>query len=134
MISGTQALQKQEAHPVDGTERTRPRKVFTPPVDIVETAGAILVKAEMPGVNENTVSVTLEKGVLTIDGTVDWQEPANYDLVYSEFDVGDFHRAFSLSEAIDQSSIEAKVSNGVLSLTLPKAERAKARQIAVKAG
>ncbi|MBI3993651.1 MAG: Hsp20/alpha crystallin family protein [Candidatus Lambdaproteobacteria bacterium] len=87
MTTATQELQKREAYHVDGAERTRPRKVFTPPVDIVETAGAILVRADMPGVNEKTVNVTLEKGVLTIDGTVDWQEPANHDLVYSEFDV-----------------------------------------------
>ena len=134
MTTGMQEVQKREAHHVDGAERTRPRKVFTPPVDIVETAAAILVRADMPGVNERTVNITLEQGVLTIDGTVEWQEPATHDLVYSEFDVGDFHRAFSLSEAIDQSRIEAKVSDGVLSLTLPKAEQAKARQIAVKAG
>ncbi len=134
MASNTKALQKHESHQGGGAERTHARKVFTPRVDILESAHDILVTADMPGVNEKSVHVTLENGVLTIDGTVNWEEPKDYDLVYSEFDVGDYHRAFSLPEAIDQRNIAASVSNGVLHLRLPKAEEAKPRQIVVKAG
>lgn len=132
--SKLQVQQQQDPHPVGSAERTRNRPVYTPRVDILETEQAIVLKADMPGVNEKTVNITLENGVLTIDGSVEWAEPKDYELVYSEFDVGDFRRVFTLSEAIDQSRIEARVSNGVLSLTLPKAEEAKPRQITVKAG
>lgn len=134
MAEETTSMTKQEARPAEATERLRGRKVYTPKVDILETESAILVAADMPGVDQDSVEVTLEKGVLTIDGRVEWQEPKSHDLVYREYGVGDYHRAFSLSDAIDQDKIEARVKDGVLRLTLPKAGPARARQIEVKGG
>lgn len=135
MATERRELQTQpEGQPVRRMERTRTRRVFTPKVDILETGDAVQVTADMPGVDEQSVHVTLEKNVLTLEGTVDWKEPGSHELLYSEYEVGDFYRAFTLSEAVDQNRIEAKVRNGVLTLTLPKAEPAKARQIQVQAG
>jgi HSP20 family molecular chaperone IbpA len=87
----------------------------------------------MPGVDESSVDITLEKNVLTIEGRVEWERPEGYELAYAEYGVGDYHRTFALSNEVDQSRIEATVRNGVLRLVLPKSEVAKTRKIAVRA-
>lgn len=115
-------------------ERTRDRRAFVPRVDIYEDSEAIVVVADMPGVNEGSVDITLDKGVLTINGYVEPSAPEGYSLAYAEYDVGDYERSFQLSDQIDQSGIEAAVRDGVLSLRLPKIGPAQARKIAVKAG
>lgn len=127
------AAEKQEITAVDGAERTRARKAYAPRVDIYETHDDIVVLADMPGVDENSVDITLEKSILTINGYVEPTQPENYNLVYAEYEVGDYQRSFTLSNEIDQENIEATVKNGVLHLRLPKAGPAKTRKITVKA-
>jgi HSP20 family molecular chaperone IbpA len=124
-------LQSQDTR-VAGAEPTRNRRVYTPKADIVETNDAIEVIADMPGVNEQSVSITLERGVLTVYGKVDWKEPESHDPVHREYGVGDYQRAFTLSDAIDQDRIEARVKNGVVRIKLPKGAGARVRQIVVK--
>lgn len=125
-------VQKEEI--VEGdVERTRSRRCFVPRVDIYETGQDIFLAADMPGVDDRSVDITLEKGVLTITGNVEPVQPDNYSLAYAEYTVGDFQRSFSLTDQIDQEHIEATVKDGVLRLRLPKAPQAKARKIAVKA-
>lgn len=125
-------VQKEEI--VEGdVERTRSRRCFVPRVDIYETGQDIFLAADMPGVDDRSVDITLEKGVLTIAGNVEPVQPDNYSLAYAEYTVGDFQRSFSLTDQIDQEHIEATVKDGVLRLRLPKAPQAKARKIAVKA-
>ena len=127
-----QELQKQEI--IEGeTERTRARPAFVPRADIYETNGSIKVVVDIPGVNEDTVDITLEQNVLTIDGYVAQVEYEGYGQAYSEYRVGDYQRSFTLSGQIDRDKIEAAVSGGVLHLHLPKAEPT-TRKIAVKAG
>jgi HSP20 family molecular chaperone IbpA len=87
----------------------------------------------MPGVDENSVDITLEKNILTINGYVEAETPENYSLAYAEYEVGDYQRSFTLSNQIDFEKIEAAVQQGVLRLRLPKAGPAKARKITVKA-
>jgi HSP20 family molecular chaperone IbpA len=128
----TQEVEKQEIT-TNGTERTRARKAYVPRADIFETGNEIIVVADMPGVDENSVDITLEKNVLSINGLV---EPAQFDshsLAYAEYEVGDYFRRFTLSDEVDQDNIQATVNNGVLHLHLPKAGPAQARKIAVKA-
>jgi HSP20 family protein len=128
-----QELQKQAAaNPVE-MERTRNRKVYVPRVDIYETNESIILLADMPGVDEGSVDITLEKNVLAITGTVEPVRFPDYNLVYAEYDTGDYQRAFTLPEEVDQNRIEATVKNGVLRLVLQKAEKSKARKIAIKA-
>ncbi|HSW64167.1 MAG TPA: Hsp20/alpha crystallin family protein [Dissulfurispiraceae bacterium] len=115
-------------------ERTRPRRVYTPTVDIVEAKDYIEVYADMPGVDEVSVDVTLEKNVLTIYGKVEAEIPENHRLAVSEYGVGDYQRVFTLSDEVDREKIEATVKNGVLRIVLPKAAAAKTRKIAVRAG
>lgn len=128
-----QEAEKQEVENVNGAERTRARRVYVPRVDIYETEDTIVAVADMPGVDEKSLEITLEKGVLTIDGYVEPEDSEKYSLAYAEYGVGDYHRSFKLSNEIDQSKIEATVKNGVLHLHLPKVGEAKARKISVKA-
>jgi HSP20 family molecular chaperone IbpA len=128
----TQEVEKQEISS-NGAERTRARKAYVPRADIFETNDAIVVVADMPGVDENSVDITLEKNVLSINGFVESAHPENYSLAYAEYEVGDYFRRFTLSDEVDQENIQATVKNGVLRLHLAKAGPALARKISVKA-
>jgi HSP20 family molecular chaperone IbpA len=115
-------------------ERTRDRKAFVPRTDIYEDGESIVIVADLPGVAEEALEITLEKGVLTIDGAVELNAPEGYTLAYAEYEVGDYQRSFKLSNQIDQAKIEATFKDGVLRLTLPKIGPAKTKKIAVKTG
>jgi HSP20 family molecular chaperone IbpA len=132
MTNEAATMQKQELEAPQGVERTRQQKVFMPRADIYETPEAIVVLADMPGVDGKSVDITLENGVLTIYGRVDPQLPEDCRLAYAEYEIGDYQRAFTLSNEVDQGAIEAQVKNGVLRLTLPKTGPAKAHKITVK--
>jgi len=126
-------IQKQEADTPEQGERTRTAPVYIPRADIYETEEQVTVMADMPGVSENSIDITLEKNTLTIRGFVEQENYPDYTLSYAEYGVGDYERSFVLSNEIDQNRIEASVKNGVLHLVLPKQEEAKARKIQVKA-
>ena len=127
-------IEKQEAENPEAGERTRTNPVYIPRADIFETEGQVSIIADMPGVSEESIDITLEKNTLTIRGYVEAENFAGYTLSYAEYGVGDYERSFVLSEKIDQEHIEASVKNGVLRLLLPKQEEAKARRIQVKTG
>jgi len=132
MAEHTQDVQKKETAAPEGAERTRAARMFTPAVDIIERKDHILILADVPGVDDKSVDITLEKNVLTIYGRVEPEIPEGYKLIDSEYGVGDYQRAFSLSDEVDRDRIEATVKDGVLRLVLPKAEAAKTRKIEVK--
>jgi HSP20 family protein len=115
------------------TEKIRNVKTFLPRVDIYETKDALFMIADMPGVDEKTVDVELEKNVLTISGRVEDGKVKDYNLVFSEYEVGDYERTFTLSDEIDRDKIKAMVKQGVLRLELPKAEKVKPKKIMIKA-
>ncbi len=125
-------LQKRKSQEIEKVERTHDRKVFIPVVDIYETNEEIILMAEMPGVDEKSIDVTLDNDVLTIRGKATPAVPEGYELVYSEYEVGDFERSFSINESIDADKIDAQYHNGVLTVRLPKAEPVKAKKIEVK--
>jgi HSP20 family protein len=125
--------QKQEVEIQEGVERTRAARVYSPKVDIFSKDDGIVILAEMPGVDENDLDVTLEKNVLTIQGYVSPDEPEDYEMTYAEYGVGDYQRSFTLPDDIDRDNIDASISNGILRLFLQKAPEARARQITVKA-
>jgi HSP20 family protein len=115
-------------------ERTRSERYYQPPTDIYETADAIILVADMPGVGADGVSVELEGSTLTISGApAHWVRDAG-DAVRHEYRPGGFERAFTLSDTIERKGIGASIKDGVLTLVLPKAAPAKARQIQVEAG
>jgi HSP20 family molecular chaperone IbpA len=112
-------------------ERTEAGKFFSPYTDIHETEQAVVVSMEMPGVDKGAIDIRLEKGVLTVKGTVDATKYESLRPIYSEYSVGNFVRTFSVSPKIDAGAISATVADGVLTVELPKAKEALARRIAV---
>lgn len=133
MTDANRDMTKKEASVPEGVERTTPRRVFKPDVDIMEQKDDTVLTADLPGVDERSLDITLEKNIITIRGTVAPEIPAGYRLVYGEYAVGDYERAFTLSDEVDKDRIQATIKNGVLKLILPKAAAAKARKIAVSA-
>jgi HSP20 family protein len=107
-------------------------RYMVPPVDIYETDKALAVIVDLPGVHKDGVDIRVDQGILTIKGKIRYQPPKN--LVRGEFGLLDFFRQFQLSDEVDQGKITAESKNGVLTITLPKAEKAKPRQIEVKVG
>jgi len=116
------------------TERTRNRKVYVPRVDIIETGDAIVMRADVPGADEKSVEVILEKSILTIRAAIVPREFEGRSIFYAEYDVGDYERSFTVSDEVDRDRIEAVVKNGVLKLTLHKVEQVGAKKIAVRVG
>lgn len=134
MSNDTQATRKKEVATARGEERTRQRRVYLPAVDILEGKDGTTVIADMPGVDDASVEVTIEKNILEIYGKVDPDIPQDMRLAVSEYGIGDYHRRFILSDEIDRDRIQATAKNGVLRLILQKAEKAKTRRIEVKTG
>ena len=118
---------------ISDSQQDEMRRTYIPRVDIVESEDDILVLADMPGVDENAVDITLEKNSLTINGYVSSDLEKSYQLVYSEYSPGNYHRTFNLAQGVDQENIQATVKHGVLRLTLPKSAEVKARKISVQA-
>jgi len=124
-----QVKAKQEAQ---APEQTKPGPVFIPPVDIFETEQDITVLADLPGVKSNDLTIDLRDNTLTISGDIEPYVTAAEQNVLIEYEVGKYFRQFTLSNLIDQEKIDAKLNDGVLTLTLPKAEAAKPRKIEIK--
>jgi HSP20 family molecular chaperone IbpA len=109
------------------------RKVFLPAVNIYETQERIVLMADMPGVDEKSVDITLENDVLTLQGRSAVDLPQGLQWAYAEYTPGDYRRSFTLSaEQVNRDGIEAVLKNGVLKVTLPKSEAVKPKKIAVK--
>lgn len=125
---------KQKQEVTTPAEQTKPALVFTPLVDISETEKEITLLADMPGVKAADLKIDLRDDVLTLIGEATAPEGTEETDVVREYRTGRYYRQFTISDVIDQSKIEAVLTDGVLRLALPKAEAAKPRQIAVKVG
>ena len=134
MADKSKEMLKKEVDKTDIAERTRAAKIYNPDVDIIEGKDRIIVIADMPGVNESSVDITLDDNVLTIYGKVDWNIPEKMKLTHAEYGIGDYQRVFTISGEINREKIEANVKDGVLRLTMPKNDAPKMRKIAVNAG
>jgi HSP20 family protein len=115
------------------TAGTHEGRYFEPRVDIYETAEALVVKADLPGVLPDDVQTDLKDSLLTLVARVRPVEGA-WKPLHEEYAVGHFTRQFRLGQQIDQAKITAQLKDGVLTLTLPKADRHKPRRIQVNAG
>jgi HSP20 family molecular chaperone IbpA len=124
---------KPEAEEVTSAEHTRSGVCYRPNVDILEGTDELLVLADIPGARADSIDVDFEDGKLTIYAKVQPRREEDMDYLTREYGVGDFHRTFQVSEAIDTTKITAEYASGVLALHLPKAESAKPRKITVKA-
>jgi HSP20 family molecular chaperone IbpA len=122
----------QEKREVDKQqESTIPARTFVPTADIFETEAALTLVLEMPGVNKSHVDVSIEDGVLTVQGRLDFSKYESLQPVYTEYNIGHYRRSFSVSNKIDQNKISAEMTDGALTLVLPKAEQAKPRRISI---
>jgi HSP20 family protein len=106
---------------------------FLPPVDIVEDEDGITVKADLPGVSKDNLSIRVDGDTLSIEGTVRLGESQKMEAVYAEVRLAQYRRSFVLSRDLDIEKIDAAMRNGVLTLRVAKREQAKPRRIAVKA-
>ncbi len=115
-------------------EQTTPGPVFTPAVDIFETEKEITLLADMPGVKADDLTIDLRENTLTLLADVDPVEKNDEENVLLEYETGRYYRQFTLGELIDQGSIDANLTDGVLRLVMPKVEKATPKKIVVKAG
>jgi HSP20 family protein len=107
-------------------------RYLLPAVDIYETDDALVVVCDVPGVDKSGVSVNVDNNILTIEGkTLDREEDVSKE-VHREYRLASYHRQFELTEVIDQEKISAELKHGVLSINLPKAEKAKPKKIDIK--
>lgn len=126
-------VQKEELPTTEEAERTRDCQCFVPRADIYEIDDQIVIVADIAGASEDSIDITLEKDILTINAYVDPEEFEGYALAFSEYEVGDYQRSFRISDEIDREQISATVKDGVLRIFLPKAAEALSRKISVKA-
>lgn len=126
-------IQVQKKQDVTGqTEQTRSGPVFIPAVDIFETENEINLMADMPGVASENINIDLRENTLTIAGEITPFETEEEEDLIVEYEVGQYFRQFTIPEVIDQDKIDAKLTEGVLKLILPKAEAAKPKKIEIR--
>jgi HSP20 family protein len=112
-------------------EPTTNRPVIAPAVDIYENEHEYLVLADLPGVPHDGVQIRFENGELSLDARRNGEQADDY--VGNEIQLADYRRLFRIPETVDSEKIDAKLIHGVLHLVLPKASKARPRQISVKA-
>ena len=112
-------------------ERTLGGTIYSPRFDIWENDDELILYGDLPGVMPEDLDVRFENPVLTIHGKV---SPRHQDIkfLHGEYGIGDFHRTFTIGEAIDTEKISAELKNGVVTVHLPKSEKVKPRRIEVK--
>ena len=103
-----------------------------PPVDVIEDSTGITLRADLPGVPKDKLSLQVEADTLTIEAEMSVATPEGMEASYAEVNVPRYRRAFTLSKELDPSKVSAELRNGVLSLRIPKAEHAQPRRIEVK--
>jgi len=129
-MAGQEMEKRQETTPSQREETRTVGRILTPAVDIYESEDTITLVADMPGVTKEGLDISMEKGVLTLNGAVSMESRGKPLL--REFSSANYHRQFKISEHIDADKTKANLTKGVLKLDIPKAESAKPRKIAIK--
>ena len=128
----TKTIKQTEKHAgTDGSPEQTYQSSFVPRIDIWEGAEELLLYGDLPGVSPDDLDIRFENRELTIRGKVSPRHDG--ELLYGEYGIGDFHRSFTVGEAIDAEKISAEMRNGVLTLHLPKSAKVKPRKIEIKA-
>ena len=132
-MASQQDLQVQHKREMEKKQETTVSwRTYLPVTDIFETDQALTVVLEMPGVGKDAVDVSVEDDVLAIDGRIDYSKYEGLQPVYTEYNVGHYARSFQLSSKIEQGNIHAELKDGLMTLVLPKVEKAKPRKIKIK--
>lgn len=134
-MATTQELTPKQKQEAEARERPRAGRYYVPDVDVAEDKEALHMWADMPGVASDHVNVHLVDDTLVLEGRVAVDELSGVTPIYTEYNVGDWVRRFTLPDAnrYDRESVTARLVNGVLEVRLPKAEKAKPRKISVTA-
>ncbi len=129
----TQELERKDKQEVEGQEQISPGRYFVPAVDIWEDEDGLLLRLDMPGVDPEHVAVELNDDALSLEGQVTLADYEGLSPAYTEYNVGHFQRRFTVpnSGRFDRDQVHARLTNGVLEVTLPRSEAAKPRRIAV---
>ena len=131
MTAQEMALQQEKKELAAAEERTEAGKFYSPYTDISESENEVLVTMEVPGVDKAAIDIQLEKNVLTINANIDSRKYEDLEPIYTEYNVGNFVRSFTLSTKIDSTKIAASVADGVLTVRLPKAAEALPKRIEI---
>lgn len=119
--------------PANGTREIMQKTDWAPMVDISENKDAFVIKAELPGIKKEDVKVSVQDGVLTLQGERNYETTDDDDKRHRvERFYGHFSRSFTLPENVDDENIQANYQDGILELTLPKQDKAKPRSIEVE--
>jgi len=105
---------------------------YNPPIDIHEGPEGLTLEADLPGATEENLFIQLEDNVLSLHARIQSPVPEAARLLHEEYRVGDYYRSFILSDEVDRDRIAAELKNGVLRLSLPKADRARTRRIEIR--
>jgi HSP20 family protein len=132
-MNDTQTLQAREKQELQ-EESTRPGLVFRPDIDIIENREGYVIYADLPGVDDKSVEVKLDRGTLSLDARLATVPDHSWNPLHMEYRVGSYHREFRISEDIDPAGVAAKMHNGVLELVLPRSAERRPRAIQVQAG
>lgn len=108
--------------------------VWAPPVDVAEEKDKILVRVEVPGMNENDLKVSFEDGLLTVSGERQFERKDDRNYHRIERTYGSFTRTFSLPRTVDAAAIAANYRDGILEIEIPKLEESKPKQIQINVG
>lgn len=115
------------------TAKSERRYIYSPRVDICDKDKEIILTAEVPGVDEKDIEITLEGDILTLFGHVEDDTLQGYKKIYAEYGTLDYKRIFKLSDVVDKDHIEASLKNGILTITLQKTAKANPQKIEIKA-
>jgi HSP20 family protein len=115
-------------------QQQQQQQYVVPPVDVFENDASITLLADLPGVARDQLHVRVDGETLVLEATASTSTPEQMELVYGEAQSAAYRRQFTLSRELDASRIEAQLRDGVLRLTIPKAEEARPRKIQVQVG
>lgn len=128
------AVQTSSSATPAATREQQQQRTVVPPVDVFEDESSITLLADLPGVARDQLHVRVDGDSLVLEATASTVGPENLELVYGELQCPAYRRQFTLSRELDTQRIEAQLRDGVLRLTIPKAEEARPRRIQVQVG
>ncbi|MRR56453.1 MAG: Hsp20/alpha crystallin family protein [Deltaproteobacteria bacterium] len=132
-MAANSLTERNDERNIQSREETRSNDTFTrPAVNIIETEEGLILTADLPGANKESLDVNVEKGILTISAPVQYAMSGNS--LYREFELANYYRQFSIPESLDHEKAQADYANGILTLRIPKAEVAKPKRIEVQVG
>ena len=132
-MADTSITKSGDENNVQDSEETRSRERYIKPaVDIIETDNGLVLAADIPGATKESLDINIEKGILTVNAPA--SDIMQGQPIYTEFELADYYRQFSISETLDHENVTAGFLNGILTLKIPVSKATKPHKIEIKAG